>query len=312
MILGIRTIEAAFPGFEAYFADGQVFDLSEAMSKYDNRTDDHVDFAKDIGRNYFDILVPPARKMYITGPSKVSMETRRSLDSGEPEGPGTHGEIYSEFAVTAERRGNSIWIDRLYIFDWRKRINHRIAKRYYGVEIAKHIDGQVMVSHQGREKDRDMPPALAALDIFGVPGKNSWEKTWKTVSDVGVLRRLMDLDYQVRTEDLRDFITTYTIALFYLNVRNIIVRKEAVRKVRNYYWPRNWGREYKVLSLNRTLTERTPGAPSLPTGMKYRMHFCRGHFKRRKTGVYWWNQQWRGDASIGVVVKDYRFRKEEG
>lgn len=37
-----------------------------------------------------------------------------------------------------------------------------------------------------------------------------------------------------------------------------------------------------------------------------RLHVTRGHFKVRKTGIFWWNQHWRGDAKLGTVEKQYR------
>ena len=38
----------------------------------------------------------------------------------------------------------------------------------------------------------------------------------------------------------------------------------------------------------------------------YREHLCRGHFKRRKSGVYWWNPQVRGRKELGKIIKDYK------
>lgn len=36
-----------------------------------------------------------------------------------------------------------------------------------------------------------------------------------------------------------------------------------------------------------------------------RLHFVRGHFKRRKNGLFWWSPFIRGDKSLGFVAKDY-------
>lgn len=36
-----------------------------------------------------------------------------------------------------------------------------------------------------------------------------------------------------------------------------------------------------------------------------RAHMVMGHFKKRKTGVFWWSPHVRGDASIGWIDKDY-------
>ena len=40
-----------------------------------------------------------------------------------------------------------------------------------------------------------------------------------------------------------------------------------------------------------------------------RAHFVRGHFKVRKTGIYWWSPYVRGDLAQGFVSKDYRVQK---
>lgn len=39
-----------------------------------------------------------------------------------------------------------------------------------------------------------------------------------------------------------------------------------------------------------------------------RAHIVRGHFKIRKTGIYWWSPFVRGDAKRGMVNKDYSVR----
>jgi len=36
-----------------------------------------------------------------------------------------------------------------------------------------------------------------------------------------------------------------------------------------------------------------------------RLHFVRGHFKHRRTGLFWWSDHARGTPEAGVVVKDY-------
>jgi hypothetical protein len=39
-----------------------------------------------------------------------------------------------------------------------------------------------------------------------------------------------------------------------------------------------------------------------------RAHFVRGHFKVRKTGIFWWSPYVRGDLSKGFASKDYQVR----
>jgi len=40
-------------------------------------------------------------------------------------------------------------------------------------------------------------------------------------------------------------------------------------------------------------------------GSPLRYHMCRGHWKIRKTGVFFWRSFWRGDAALGTIEKDY-------
>lgn len=47
------------------------------------------------------------------------------------------------------------------------------------------------------------------------------------------------------------------------------------------------------------------------TGIKHAVHLCRGHFKRRSTGVFWWDAHVRGDKKRGIVVKDYAFEEND-
>jgi len=47
-----------------------------------------------------------------------------------------------------------------------------------------------------------------------------------------------------------------------------------------------------------------------PGHTKQRLHLVRGHFKRRKTGTFWWSAFARGDANVGVVDKTYTTVKQ--
>jgi hypothetical protein len=54
-----------------------------------------------------------------------------------------------------------------------------------------------------------------------------------------------------------------------------------------------------TVSLSRGATARSAksGDGSIP------LHVVRGHFKVRKSGIYWWSPFWRGDAAAGVVSR---------
>lgn len=132
-------------------------------------------------------------------------------------------------------------------------------------------------------------------DIFNVNNKSG--------ATIEALQMITKDDLSVFTPDIK-------AALFYLNVRNIKQKIAYVSQHRGFYFPKAWGREYKVLSLSQTLTEHSPG-PDLPPGYHVRGHFQRGHFKRKPHGVYWWNPHWRGDFSKGIVMKDYKAKGDK-
>jgi hypothetical protein len=50
-----------------------------------------------------------------------------------------------------------------------------------------------------------------------------------------------------------------------------------------------------------------PGSGSVRAALCARQ-FVRGHFKARKSGVFWWSPHARGDLSRGMVAKDYEVR----
>jgi hypothetical protein len=45
-----------------------------------------------------------------------------------------------------------------------------------------------------------------------------------------------------------------------------------------------------------------------PSGIELRAHFVRGHFKIRRTGVFFWNAFQRGNPALGFMHKDYELR----
>lgn len=53
------------------------------------------------------------------------------------------------------------------------------------------------------------------------------------------------------------------------------------------------------LSLSRTVERRRSEGQGNPMPL----HMVRGHFKVRKSGIYWWAPFWRGDAAAGVVSR---------
>lgn len=65
--------------------------------------------------------------------------------------------------------------------------------------------------------------------------------------------------------------------------------------------------EYKVLHIAHRQARRVyPGGEGRGDHAPMREHFCRGHFKTRKTGVFFWHPHLRGDHARGKIEKEYQ------
>jgi len=64
--------------------------------------------------------------------------------------------------------------------------------------------------------------------------------------------------------------------------------------------------EYKVLHIARRQAKRAYEAGKGSEGhVPMREHFCRGHFKKRATGIFFWHPHLRGDPTRGKIEKEY-------
>ena len=63
--------------------------------------------------------------------------------------------------------------------------------------------------------------------------------------------------------------------------------------------------DHHVLSITKRYIKRNMDPSTVSDGRKFRLHFVRGHFKVRRTGVFFWHHHSRGDSKIGHVDKDY-------
>jgi len=64
--------------------------------------------------------------------------------------------------------------------------------------------------------------------------------------------------------------------------------------------------EYHILGIAPRLKDRMGISHGVNGHHDIRWHLCRGHFKVRKTGVFWWRPHSRGDRASGKVEKQYR------
>jgi hypothetical protein len=67
--------------------------------------------------------------------------------------------------------------------------------------------------------------------------------------------------------------------------------------------------EYKVLDIFLNAEGMMPTRENLKqcmeSGTSMRLHSRRGHFKTRKTGIFWWSNHMAGRRDKGTIVKDY-------
>jgi len=124
---------------------------------------------------------------------------------------------------------------------------------------------------------------------------------------------------RIMEEDGPD-ITVLNSLLKLLNCKNISTEKyypsEKLNKSRKML-----GKQplftYHTLVVNPMSEKKRSNAEHEPTGIKQRLHFCRGHFKEyteqnklfgKHTGLYWWQPMVRGNKELGLVHKDYEVR----
>jgi hypothetical protein len=66
--------------------------------------------------------------------------------------------------------------------------------------------------------------------------------------------------------------------------------------------------DHVVISIHTRYTKRNMDPDSLHDGRKHRAHWCRGHFKIRKTGVFFWSAHRRGADLYTPRPKNYEVR----
>jgi hypothetical protein len=116
-----------------------------------------------------------------------------------------------------------------------------------------------------------------------------------------------DVEREILLHQQGDILAIFCNLLALLNCKNLktsIVRpsdklnKCRIRKGKLPFY------EYKVLDIHK---DAIVAGESLETfGEKNRYHMCRGHFKKLKTGLFWWNAHARGKKELGEIEKDYR------
>jgi len=66
--------------------------------------------------------------------------------------------------------------------------------------------------------------------------------------------------------------------------------------------------EHWTVTLRLSAAQSRALARSGVSAHEMRAHLVRGHFKIRRTGIYWWSHHIRGDAKLGAIHKAYRVK----
>jgi hypothetical protein len=69
--------------------------------------------------------------------------------------------------------------------------------------------------------------------------------------------------------------------------------------------------EYYILDIMKpTIIHEANNSHNGNADVKNRVHVCRGHFKNRKSGRYWWSAHVRGNVELGTINKDYNVKHQ--
>ncbi len=112
-----------------------------------------------------------------------------------------------------------------------------------------------------------------------------------------------------RNETVRLGSWTITLLLL-LNCKNVLIDQEVVPK--SYGPPRTYRKgspkplfSYHYLKLPLSRSQERSVSSGDCSRLEARAHLVRGHFKLRKSGLYWWSPFVRGKSKLGLIHKEY-------
>jgi hypothetical protein len=118
-------------------------------------------------------------------------------------------------------------------------------------------------------------------------------------------RRLLEYSVEDWGGEVRFMIATLGL----LNCRNVAQTVTVDNTVMNEKRAKNNKRplfSHTLLKVRSgTVIVSRPGASASQQSHDLRLHFVRGHFKHRKTGLFWWSNYMRGERQHGVIEKEY-------
>lgn len=117
------------------------------------------------------------------------------------------------------------------------------------------------------------------------------------------------LEYSV--EDWGGELRFMTAVLGLMNTKNVVHvmpvdnEKYNAKRIRHNKRPLF---SHKVLKVRPEIWVRNASQPIAHQHKDLRMHFVQGHFKHRKTGLFYWSHHVRGNIKHGAVLKDYEVK----
>ena len=231
-----------------------------------------------------------------------------------------HKKIFSnEYSKYSRSPYEFIWLD------WSKRKNE-IATQKAGCTIISGKDNKIAVTPYVQISIPDIGdiwhPGIVTLlftigegaETFIHQNTKKWfENNSKPKEDFNGLVRVCE-EMSIRASYVAEAF------LLLINCKNISTEKSYPPEALNKKRVRQ-GKQplftYHTLVVNPVSTKHRKNGQHEPTGIKQRLHFCRGHFKEytqdaplfgKLTGLYWWQPMVRGNKELGIVHKDYEVK----
>lgn len=151
-----------------------------------------------------------------------------------------------------------------------------------------------------------------AAHLFRVAGNITisrwWAPTLARWTDLDKDNALADQLSSMVNNDWRGEVAYWTVALALINTRNFADTEERPAPERLNKHRRRAGKselmDYVVCRVNRRFLGSSGGGRK-GDAEAVRLHCVRGHFKARRTGLFWWSPHVRGDPEKGTVDKDH-------
>lgn len=204
------------------------------------------------------------------------------------------------------------WIDCKFKFQFIKNKKIEIKSRNNDIEKI-----GILVFNGAKEHKK----SLTFIMLFNYKGENNWmllnnfycvlsyiyKDIWYAFSNRGYPEPIQKCEQEGICLQLGGLLLVYT--LLFLNCQNIKIKEISISKSINkkrmsinkipFF-------SYKILKLKQSNIQNKYIDIQKKERNKNRIHLCRGHFKKTKTGLYWWQPHVRGRNKQGIIMKDYK------